>query len=908
MTTDDAPIDHGPAGGGSYRLPRSAKPRRYRLALAPDLAGGRFAGTEEIELELLAATDRVVLNAVDLDLRAIRLLPGWGDPAEGPTPSPWGFDPAAADPGALEVGAIACDTVLDPAAERVALVAGRTLEPGRYRLRCGFSGPFGERLQGLYRSTFVDDEGDERAIATTQFEETHARRAFPCFDEPEAKATFSVTLDAPAGTVALSNGAEVGAETLADGTRRTRFAETIPMSTYLVAFVVGPLELTGPVDVDGVAVRIAHVPGRSRLTGPALDAAAHALRYFSAYFDLPYPGDKLDLVALPDFAAGAMENLGCVTFREAILLADPASASRPELERLAEVVEHELAHMWFGDLVTMRWWNGIWLNEAFATFMALRCQDHYRPEWEVFVGFARSRGTALAIDGLHRTRPVEYPVDAPEDAAAMFDVLTYEKGASVLWMLEQYLGADRFRAGVRRYLRAHAHANTETSDLWDAIEAEAGEVPIRTLMESWIFQGGYPLVRAASVLGEGGEEVVELRQSPFAYLPLEAAFPDGEDTSAIGSSWLVPVLAAPVRERVTGTEEPLRALLETGPVRLPPVGGPVVVNAGGTGFFRLSYDRTLLSGLLGELEAMQALERYNLVADLWATVVAGVDPLADLFVVLGRLSGEQDPNVWSVAVGALALLDALCQEADRPGLRRFIRELLAPQLERVGWAPSDGEGEQVPLLRATLVSALGTFGDDEATVARAAELFAADRDDTAPLPPNLASAVLAVVAHHARRQDFEALLARYRAPRDPMDEVRHLGALGRIGDPGLVGELLPLTLTEIRSQNAPYLLGALLASRQVGPLAFAFVADHFDEMLRRYPDSSITRMLEGLTALAQVDGPGTPRHAPAVQAFCAEHVPPAHRRGVGQTLERLEVNVRLATRLRTELPPLLERT
>ena len=916
MTTDAPTDDARPAQDARYRLPATARPRRYRLALAPDLDAGRFAGTEEIELELLEPADRVVLNALELDLHAPALLPGWGDRDDPGAADPttgaagtFGLDPHGAGGAGSSAGggAIACRLEWDAEAEQVAFVAGRTLEAGPYRLRCAFSGELGERLDGFYRSTFVDEDGRERTIATTQFEETHARKAFPCFDEPAAKATFTVTLDAPAGTVALSNAAEVAVEDLAGGVRRTRFAETMSMSTYLVAFVVGPLEVTEPVDVDGVAVRVAHVPGRSHLTAPALESAAHALRFFAGYFDLPYPGDKLDLVAVPDFAAGAMENLGCVTFREAILLADPATASRPELERLAEVVEHELAHMWFGDLVTMGWWNGIWLNEAFATFMALRCQDDFRPEWEVFVGFARSRATALAVDGLHRTRSVEYPVHAPEDAAAMFDVLTYEKGAGVLWMLEQYLGADRFRDGVRRYLRAHAYANTETSDLWDAIEAVAGGEPIRALMDTWIFQGGYPLVRAASVLGEGGEEMVELRQSPFSYLPLEEAFPDGAGTSAVGSSWLVPVLADPVRERDTGAGGQLRVLLGDEPARLPATAGPVVVNAGGTGFFRCSYDRTLLTGLLADLERLEALERYDLLADLWATVVAGIDPLDDLFVLLGRLQREHDPNVWSVAIGALGLLDALCQEADRPALHRIVRQLLTPQLDRVGWTPSAGEGEQTPLLRSSLVAALGTFGDDPAVADRAGELFAADRAGTAPLPPDLASAVLAVVAHRAGHDDLEALLARYRSPRDPMDEVRHLNALARLSDPALAGEVLPLTLGEIRSQNAPYLVGAMLASRALGPAAFAFVEERFDDMLQRFPANSIARMLEGVTGLAQVAPDGAPLHADAVRAFVARRVPAAHQRLVGQSLERLAVNVRLARRLPAELRPLLER-
>jgi puromycin-sensitive aminopeptidase len=674
-----------------------------------------------------------------------------------------------------------------------------------------------------------------------------------------------------------------------------RFGDTIAMSTYLVCFVVGPLELTEPVVVDGIALRVAHLPGKANLTGPALDAAAHALRFFTEYFGLAYPAEKLDLVALPDFAAGAMENLGCVTFREAIVLADPDHTSRAEMERLAEVVEHEIAHMWFGDLVTMRWWNGIWLNEAFATFMQLCCQDDYRPEWQCFVSFARGREAAFGVDGLHATRPVEYPVRHPDDAAAMFDVLTYEKGAGVLWMLEQYLGRDRFRAGVRRYLAAHRFANTETTDLWDAIEAEAGDVPIRALMDTWIFQGGFPLVSAATALGPGGAEVVELRQAPFSYLPGGAGGAD----SAIGAEWLVPLLVA------GGDRE--RVLLGSSPERVA-TDGPVVVNAGGSGFYRVRYDGALRSALLAELESLAPLERYNLVSDLWATTLAGLGEPADFFDVLPRLAGERDPHVWALVVGALGLLDRVAAAEDRPALQAFARALLGPELTRVGWERGAGEDEQTPLLRATLVLALGTIGDDPAVVTRAREAFAAEEAGRERLDADLAPAVLAVVAAHATRAEFEQLLTRYRKPLDPMDQMRHLRSLARLTDAAMAGEVHELCLGEIRSQDAPYLLAPMLANRAIGPATWAFVRDHFDELVDRFPESSIHRMLEGVSGLAQLDAQGRPRFAAEVRAFCEAHVEGPKQRLVRQNLELLDVNVRFAQAVRPVLGRLLAAT
>ena len=261
------------------------------------------------------------------------------------------------------------------------------------------------------------------------------------------------------------------------------FADTIKMSTYLVAFIVGEFEATDPVPAGGAPLRVCAVPGKKRLAGFAVEIGKASLEHFASYYGIPYPGDKLDLIAIPDFASGAMENLGAITFRETALLVDAESATRTELERVADVVSHENAHMWFGDLVTMKWWNGLWLNEAFATFMEMLAVDAWKPEWRRWDSFTVSRAAAMQVDGLKSTRPIEFPVERPEEAAGMFDVLTYEKGASVLRMLEQYLGAEAFRDGIRLYLKRHAYANAETTDLWDALE-ESTRQPVRALMDS----------------------------------------------------------------------------------------------------------------------------------------------------------------------------------------------------------------------------------------------------------------------------------------------------------------------------------------------------------------------------------------------------------------------------------------
>jgi puromycin-sensitive aminopeptidase len=437
-----------------------------------------------------------------------------------------------------------------------------------------------------------------------------------------------------------------------------------------------------------------HVPGKADLAGFALEIGAFALRWFQDYYGIPYPEQKCDLVALPDFAFGAMENPGCITFRETALLVDPATGTQQDRQRIADVVAHELAHMWFGDLVTMKWWNGIWLNEAFATFMATLACDAFRPDWKRWTTFSLERTAAFEVDALHSTRSIEYEVVSPADADGMFDVLTYEKGGSLLRMLEQYLGTERFREGIRRYLATHAYANTETSDLWDAIEAATGE-PVRRVMDSWIWQGGFPLVSAAA-----GDEL-RLAQRRFLFA--------GDDD---GSRWVVPLH---VRQTANGKSTEAKLFLE-GEDTTTPLAAPdavVVVNADANGFFRVEYDGELLQRLAGPaLAELTTAERYSLVDDAWASVVAGrLDAQTYCRFVRG-FSDEPDLPVWEIVLAGLTWIDRFVEGQARERFRAYVRALVAPALERLGWEPRAGEDELTGELRGTLIRALGVLGRD----------------------------------------------------------------------------------------------------------------------------------------------------------------------------------------------------
>ena len=437
----------------AYRLPRSILPSTYAVTIQPDLAAHSFTGAVTATCEVIEATSELRCNVADLTLSNVMID---GSPVE--------FS-------------------LDLESEQLVIDLGGERAPGAIEFSASFAGELNDALKGFYRSTFTDDDGTEHTIATTQFQSTDARRAFPCWDEPDMKATFDVTLVVDPQFTAVSNGEELSRTDRDDGLVEVRFAETMKMSTYLVAFVVGPLEISEPAYHGEVPIRIVHRPGQGHLTGFALEVAVHALAYYEEYYGIAYPTDKLDMIALPDFAMGAMENLGCVTYREILLLVDPDAATQPELQNVADVINHELAHMWFGDLVTMGWWNGIWLNEAFATFMEMKATDDFRPEWKRWTSFGISRSAAFDIDSLEATRPIEFPVVSPEDAEGMFDLLTYEKGAAVVRMLEQWLGEETFRDGIRHYLTTHAYGNTETHHLWDSLEHISGR-PVTAAMAS----------------------------------------------------------------------------------------------------------------------------------------------------------------------------------------------------------------------------------------------------------------------------------------------------------------------------------------------------------------------------------------------------------------------------------------
>ncbi|MGH7949545.1 MAG: M1 family metallopeptidase, partial [Candidatus Binataceae bacterium] len=525
------------------------------------------------------------------------------------------------------------------------------------------------------------------------------------------------------------------------------------------------------------------------------------------------------------------------------------------------------------------------LNEAFATFMEMLAVDAWKPEWKRWESFLVSRAAAMAVDGLKSTRPIEFMVNSPEDARAMFDILTYEKGAAALRMLEQYLGAEAFRKGIALYLKKHQYSNTETGDLWDAL-AEPSKEPVRKIMDSWIFQPGFPIVEVESA--KDGR-ALSIRQRRFYYLPQSG---EGEQL------WQVPVMVRAKTEQGVATHK-LLVGARTAELEL---GGRcewALLNEGGHGFYRVRYAPALLDALTKNLGELRPVERFGLVSDTWAATIAGLAPLAD-FIRMARLfTAETDINVWRALLGAFGYLDMIASDADRPALAALVRDVVGPAAERMGWEARAGESELERQLRGNLVSAMGTLGEDAAVQRRAAELYNLYEDNPAKLDRDLAPALVNILAHAGDEKRFEEFARKFKSAPTPQEEQRYRYALAGFRKPELLRRTMEMTLDgQVRTQDAPYLLHSLLLNTTARYEAWDFMRKNWDEMTKRWPDSALPRMCEGVIALLDRDE--------EVRKFFEEHKMRLGGRLIDQHLERLAVAVAFRKREGAQLATTLK--
>ena len=829
-----------------FRLPKGVVPRAYRLTLEPDLDALRFSGEVTIGVEVLEATREIVLHSVDLEI------------------------------GSAAIGGTALEVRPEPARERVALVAPQPLAVGAASVTIRFHGALREDMRGFYRSRYALPDGTKRVLATTQFEATSARRAFPCFDEPALKATFDVTLVVPQDRLAISNMPIAAEETAAGGKRRVRFAASPKMSTYLLAFAVGEFESIEGKTKDGMAVRVFSTPGHNELCRFSLETAIRGLEYFGEYYGIPYRSalPKLDLLAIPDFEYGAMENWGAITFRETAIFVDPKTSSIPQRRRVAEVVLHELAHQWFGNLVTPEWWSFLWLNESFATYMAYKASDALFPEWRIWEEYlAQITSAGRSLDSLRTSHPVEVIVRDANEVDQIFDAISYNKGGSVLRMLEHAVGEEAFRRGVRRYLEGNAYSSATTDDLWAALSEGTG-VDASRMMDGWTRKTGLPVVIAKR---EGGR--LRVRQERFL-LDRDPAHP-AEDPAL----WEIPLGMGETRLTVR------EAVLDA-------PAGWVKLNVGQTGFYLAHYDDAGWRDLAGAIEKMElgALDRYGVQEDAYALMRAGYLDVPRYLRIVSAYSREENHHVWAgLADGVSALADIFAGDPGVPRLEAWARDLFRPIAQKVGWEERADEPSDRVLLRATVLGASVRFGDPDG-VARVKERFEAARKDLAGAAPNLRSMILSGAARHGGDEVLDALVGLHGKTELPELKVQLLRAMGASRREGTLRRGVAYALSDqVRRQDAMVVFAGV--PMEVKRSAWALLREHWPVLDERYGKSGlIGRFIEGAAA-----GIPSEAHADEVEAFFKAHPAPYASEKIRQTLEGIRARARFRERNRDGL-------
>ncbi len=849
----------------AYRLPDYIIPSDYDLSFEPDAPAGKFSGKETVLIEIKKACSDIVLNANELTVSSAAIK------ASGQKQT----IPLLVSP--------------QKNLQRINFHSSHKFQPGKYELSCSFTGVLNDKLRGFYRSTFKDKAGKTHYLAVTQMEPADARRMFPSFDEPALKASFKIKAIVPANNTAISN-APVEKETVLKGSgkKQIEFEKTPLMSTYLLALLIGEFKPTEPVISENIPIRVWSVQRDPAMGNYARDHAAKLLTYLNGYFRIPYPWKKLDLIAVPDFQAGAMENPGAITFREKFLLLDEKQAALSSKQSTVSITAHEMAHLWFGDLVTMKWWDDIWLNEAFATWMATKAVDNVMPEWNLMAEFFAGRAKAFYTDSLHSTRSIQFPVIKPEDAEQMFDEITYVKGAAVLRMLEHYLGEKTFQDGVSNYLKEHSFGNAATNDLWKAL-ADASQKPVKEIMDTWCKQPGYPLIH---VKEESGKTV--LNQERF--------FLDGNDSGQ--QLWKIPVgfreLVGEVKLDSSGREliTPQYELSSSRIASLNTRPDTIFANGGGFGFYRTLYDDERLNNrIVANLHLMSPVERLCFLSDHAALATSGKIPVARLLKVMQSYKNESEFAVWETIFSTLKYIDRFVEPNTRPSFSNYIKALLQNEYKKLGWASTD-QAEAAPsrLLRGHIISVLGTIGQDREVINKSREKFAQYLKAADSVDSNLLDAISEVVAYNGSAKDLASFIELRKTASTPEVEQRALYALARFRQSDLVQQCLKMTVSkDIRAQDAPKVLAEFFNENEAKLLAWNFLKTNWSKIQELYAPHMLAKLAESPASLT--DG----KDYLDVKTFFEIHKIPDGATSVSRMLEKLKINVQFKQRSAKEL-------
>lgn len=818
----------------NVRLAKNVVPTNYDIQLHPDLENFTFSGVETITLNILKPTKTLTLHCKEIDIETASVL--------------------------LNKEKVFAKISYNEKNETTTFTFKNKIEQGKTLLTISFKGILNDKMRGFYRSSYIY-EGKVHNMATTQFEATDARRAFPCFDEPAHKAVFHVSLVVPKGKTAISNTLPVSKIEHEAGFEVIKFAPSPKMSTYLLAFIVGDFEYIEQKSKRGVIVRVYTTPGKIHQAGFALDTTVKCLDFYEEYFDIPYPLNTLDMIAIPDFSSLAMENWGAITFREIGLLIDEQKTSTASKELIAEVIAHELAHQWFGNLVTMEWWTHLWLNEGFASYIPYVVIDKLFPKWNIWERFITdTQSIALRLDALANTHPIEVKVHHPDEIGEIFDAVSYSKGASVIRMLANYLGEENFRNGLRYYLKKHSYKNTETVHLWEAFE-KVSKMEVKNMMHGWTSQSGYPVVKVSIKNGE-----LALSQERFFSSPIS------KEKNRTKTKWTVPV---PYIE----TENFIK------------------INSNETSFFRTAYSHELLELLKHPVanKTLPPLDRLGLVRDLFALSEAGIIPTNYVLEFLFAYKDEDNYTVWAEISGGLAYINQMLYHTKlKPEFDNYVLNLFENIFLKVGFDKKSGEDHTAPLLRSVVLRRM--LSSNHAGVVKELLKRYKDMENGKKIDPDLRTLAYSAYAKMGGEKEYKKLISHYTKENLHEEKNRIGGALGQFNDDKILCDVVHFALSsDVRIQDTVGILAGVGGNPLGRSIFMKNLKSNWQTLLSRYGDGgmALSRVVKDMQYSPEK------KHLEEYKKFFNKNKAPGAERSVAQTIEKMESNVIYLSR---ELP------
>ena len=845
----------------SELLSNETFPSKYHLLIQPDIERMSFQGTLSVNINILTSTQEITLHSVELSLILVEVH--------------------------IAKNKIVTPTIIIPNKEKeiVTLKFENSLPIGKAVLKINFSGSIGSNLRGLYISKYKSSS-QEKIMISTQFEPTDARRMFPCWDEPSYKANFTIELIIPQHLEGLSNMPVKSVKTNKRAMKHIIFDESPPMSTYILAIVIGELESITHTTKEGTTISIWTTKGNKNLGLFALDTSTRILDYMNKYFGIPYPLKKLDHIVIPDFAAGAMENWGLITYRENALLVDPDNSSVITRQNVAAIIAHEMAHMWFGNLVTMHWWNDLWLNESFASWMGDKAINDIFPKWDVWTNFViDDTNVALELDGLANSHPIEQEVNNPAEIGQLFDAISYSKGASILRMLEAFLSPTIFQKGIKLYMKSHEYSNAQTTDLWYALEI-ISKKPVQDIMKDWTSQTGYPVINIKLLSDTPTNIALSIDQTPFRY---NAIMKDNNDSSQ--QLWNIPLtidssISSKITAQLISSDKTTITLAKNEAEQA----YWFKINPQQTGFYRVNYDSSQISMQENIVtnKLIPPVDRLGIQNDAHALCLNGTISITQLLELLRFYKNETNPHVWmniSKNIDHLNLL--LANTPCSKSMEAFSREMFSSISETLGWEPKETDTDLSVILRSNILLRLGIYGDSKSVI-RAKTIYSNFINENIPINPDIRSVVYNLNAQECSSSEYDEILELYSKANLSEERTRILHALTYPTNLNHLKKTLQFSLTkDVRQHDTIRIILGVSRNTNSQSLAWDFIKDNWDELNKRYGEGGF-----GIMSLVSIGSLFTQQNdLDDYTLFFSQNPVPSADRSIKQSIEQSTLNI-----------------